>query len=252
MKTWIITAVTWVAATRVWGGVADQPFRTELNPALQYYQALLVAPELSQPDREYLFSRNWRGEKLLDHFGQLLGHYDNQFKLVRHAGHATVRCDWGIDMSPGPATLLPHLGRVRAITQTARLRVMWFLQNERESDAVEDLLAAFALARNASRDGTLISALVQIAGENAVCAIVAENFHQFSPAALNRLLEGLDAAPPRGAVAECLPLEKAFFLDWFLGRIADLQKQFPNDDAKVRSEEHTSELQSHSFISYAV
>ena len=233
MKTWIVAAVSLVAGTGMSGAFADQPFRTDVNPALPYYQALLVAPELSQPDREYLFSRNWRGERLPDHFGQLLDHYDNQFKLVRHAGHATVRCDWGVDISPGPATLLPHLGRVRAVTQTARLRVMWSLQNERESDAVEDLLAAFALARNASRDGTLISALVQIAGENAVCATVAENFYQFSPAAMTRLLEGLDAAPPRGAVAECLPLEKALFLDWFLGRIADLQQQFPGDDAKV-------------------
>jgi len=115
---------------------------------------------------------------------------------------------------------------------------MWSLQNACESDAVEDLLAAFALSRNASRDGTLISALVQIAGENAVCATVAENFYQFSPTALTRLLEGLDSAPPRGTVAECIPLEKVFFLDWFLGRIADLQRQFPGDDTKVMAGIH--------------
>ena len=238
MKTWIVTAVSLVASFPMSGVIAGEPFRTDINPALQYYQALLVAPDLAQPDRDYLFSQNWRGARLPDRFGQLLNRYDNQFRLVRQAGHATVRCDWGIDQSPGPATLLPQLGRVRAITQTARLRVMWSLQQGRSSDAIDDLVAAFALARNAACDGTLISALVQIAGESAVCATVAENFYQFSPNALARLLEGLDSAPPRGTVAACIPLEQVCFRDWFLGRIADLQQQFPGDDAKVMAGIH--------------
>jgi hypothetical protein len=218
--------------------VADQQFRTDINPALQYYQALLVAPDLSQQDRDYLFSQNWRGKMLPDRFGQLLNRYDNQFRLVHQARWATIRCDWGIDMSPGPATLLPHLSRVRGIAQTARLRTMWSLQNGRESDAIEDLLAAFALARSAARDGTLISALVQVAGENAVCTTVAENFYNLSPVALKALREGMDSAPPRGTVSECIPLEKVFFLDWFLGRIADLQRQSPDNDAKVMAGVH--------------
>jgi hypothetical protein len=236
MKTSILTLASLLAGG-LSGALAAQSLRTDINPALQYYQALLVAPELPQSDRDYLFSQNWRGQALPDRFGQLLSRFDNQFRLVRQAGHATVRCDWGIDMSPGPATLLPQLGRVRAIMQTARLRTMWSLQNGRESDAIDDLLAAFELARNASRDGTLISALVQIAGENAVCAILAENFYQFSPASLQRLLDGMDSAPPRGTVAECMPLEKVFFLDWFLRQITDFQKQFP-DDAKVMAAIH--------------
>lgn len=238
MKTCIASAVSLLVAMEMAGVVAGQPFRTDINPALQYYQALLTAPELTQSDRDYLFSQNWRGKSLPDRFGQLLNRYDNQFRLVRQADHAAVRCDWGIDMSPGPATLLPQLGRVRAITQTARLRSMWSLQNGREKDAIDDLLGAFALARNASRDGTLISALVQIAGENAVCATVAENFYQFSPSGLKLLMEGIDSAPPRGTVAECIPLEKIFFLDWFLGRIADLQQQTPGDDEKIMSGIH--------------
>src|SRR5260370_15309232 len=103
-----------------------------------------------------------------------MGRYDNQFTLVRQAAAAAVPCDWGIDMSPGPATLLPGLARNKVIVQTARLRSMWFLQHNCQGDAAQDLIAAFALARNISRDGTLISALVQIATENILCAAVAE------------------------------------------------------------------------------
>jgi hypothetical protein len=233
MKTLSLVLLSLVAGAGMSHTVADQPFRTDINPALQYYQALLVVPQLSPQDRDYLLSQNWRGKVLPDRFGQLLNRYDNQFRLVRQARHATIRCDWGIDMSPGPATLLPQLSRVKAITQAARLRAMWSLQSGRESDAIEDLLAAFALARNAVRDGTLISALVQMAGENTVCATVAENFSSFSGAGLKRLLDGMDSAPPRVTVAECIPLERVSFLDWFLGRIADLQHQFPHDDGKV-------------------
>src|ERR1051325_7591100 len=115
MRTLSIVLLSLAMAAWTSRAIADQPFRTDINPALQYYQALLVAPDLSQPDRDYLFSQNWRGKKLPDRFGQLLNRYDNQFRLVRQARHATIRADWGIDMSPGPATLLPQLSRVKGI-----------------------------------------------------------------------------------------------------------------------------------------
>src|SRR5262245_29679934 len=130
--------------------------RTDINPALQYYQAFEVAPDLAPADREYLVTNNWRGQRLPAQTADLLRRYDNQFKLVRQAARATVPCDWGIDMSPGPATLLPHLARAKAIVQTARLRMMCALQEGRPTDAIEDLGAALALARNTCRDGTLI------------------------------------------------------------------------------------------------
>src|SRR5437016_6229811 len=182
-------------------GATGGQLRTDINPAMQYYQAFQVAPDLSQADRDYLFTNDWRGQKLPGRFGELVGRYDNEFKLVRQAAQATVPCDWGIDMSPGPATLLPHLARCKGVAQAARLRAMWDLQNGRQEDARDNLLAAFALARNSSRDGTLIAALVQIAMENILCAAVAENYYQFSPEILKQVGEGFDAAPPRGMVA---------------------------------------------------
>jgi hypothetical protein len=74
---------------------------------------------------------------------------------------------------------------------------------------------------------------VQIAIENIVCCTVAENFHQFSPENLKALVDGFDAAPPRGTMAACIPAEKTSFLDWLAGRIIDLQKENPGNDAKV-------------------
>jgi len=209
-------------------------FRTDINPAMLYYQAFNLTPDLSAAERDYLFAdTEWRVQRLPDRVGDLLTRYDNQFKLIRQAARATVQCDWGIDMSAGPDTLLPHLGRVKGIVQAARLRAMWALQHGRQADASEDLLAALALGRNASHDGILISAMVQFASETMICSTIAENFHQFTPESLKELADGFAAAPPRGTVAACIPVEKASFLDWLENKILELQKDNPGNDAKV-------------------
>jgi len=219
-------------------GVSGEPFRTDINPALLYYQASQVAPDLSAADRDYLFANDWRGQKLPARFGELVARYDNQFKLVRQAAQATVPCDWGVDMSAGPATMLPHLARNKAIAQAARLRAMWDLQQGHPADACDDLLAALALGRNSSRDGTLIAALVQVAIENIFCSTVAENFHQLSPETLKQLADGLDAVPARGTMAACMTTEKRLFHDWLVSKILDLRKANPGNEAKVMTAIH--------------
>ena len=77
-------------------GVRGEPFRTDINPAMQYYQAFLVAPDLSQADRDYLFTNEWRWQTVPDRFGELLNQYDNQFKLLRQAARETMPCDWAL------------------------------------------------------------------------------------------------------------------------------------------------------------
>src|SRR3974390_1086549 len=74
--------------------------RTNINPALLYYRAFRVSPNLSQPDSDFLYvSNNWRGQKLPERFGELMDNYDNEFKLARQAAQSSAPCDWGIDMS---------------------------------------------------------------------------------------------------------------------------------------------------------
>jgi hypothetical protein len=209
-------------------------FRSDINPALLYYQAINLAPDLSSAERDYLFAdTEWGGQRLPNKSGELLTRYDNQFKLVRQAAHTTAQCDWGIDTSPGPATLLPHLRSIRGIAQAGRLRAMWALQQGRQADACEDLLAVLALGRNAAHDGILVSAMVQIATESMVCATIAGNFHQFTPESLKQLADGFASAPARQTVAACIPVEKATFLDWLENKIVQLQKANPGNDAKV-------------------
>ncbi len=211
-----------------------QPSSTEINPALLYYQAFLVAPDpLPQAEWDYLSSYEGRSQPLPARYAGIVAGYDNQFRLVRQAARATAPCDWGTDLSAGPATLLPQLAPAKEVMVSARLRLAWDLQHGRQAEACDDLLAAITLARNLPRNGLLISVLVQGAMESIASYMVADNFYQFSPEAMQQLAAGLEATPARGTVAGCVPGEKTLSQDWMLRRIEDLQKANPGDDAKV-------------------
>ncbi|MGA9777602.1 MAG: hypothetical protein WBS33_04960 [Verrucomicrobiia bacterium] len=234
MKTLKSICLLSVILTGTVSGLRAEPYRTDINPALLYYQAFILQGEFSQADHDYLFTNQWQGQKLPARFGELVDQSDNAFKLVRRAAHATVPCDWGIDWSAGPYTLLPHLARVKATVQLAQLRAIWDLQNDRQTDARDDLLAAYALARNGSRDHSLIAVLVQFAAETIVYSTVSANFGRFSPETLKQLVDGFDAAPARGTVANAIATTEGHcFSDWVEARIPELRKEYPGDDARV-------------------
>jgi hypothetical protein len=170
-----------VVALATLPAIAADDFRTDINPALLYHQAFSITPELSPDDHQYLFTKDWRGRKLDERFGKLVSRYDNMFKLLRRAARAKVPCDWGIDLSDGPEAMLPQLARAKSATQAACLRARYALQQGKEAKRADDLIAAFVLGRNVSKDTILISALVQIAIENIVTSFIADNFYRFTP-----------------------------------------------------------------------
>jgi hypothetical protein len=213
--------------------VHGESFRTDINPALLYYQAFLLEPKLPEADHDYVFTNQWQGRQLPERFGSLFGGYHLELRWLQRAAEQKVPCDWGIDLTPGPDALLPHLARCKQAAITAGLDVQWKLQQGDEAGARADVLAALTLGRNASRDGTLIGALVQIAIENIVCWNVAENFGQFSPATLQPLAAGFDAAPPRGTVATAMGGESIIFHDWLCNLIQETQQAHPHDETAV-------------------
>jgi len=211
-----------------------ESFRTDINPALLYYQAFLLAPKtMSDADWDYLGSKAGREQKIPERFGPLLAGYDAQFKLVREAAQQKPACDWGIDLSPGPGTLLPHLAFVKAVAMAAQPRAVWALQHGNQAGARDDLLAAFVLGRNVARDGTLIGVLVQHASEAIIYATVAQNFGQFSPATLQQLADGFDAAPARVPVAAAILTEQSNHVDWLLNKLRQLPRANPGSTASL-------------------
>lgn len=187
---------------------AAEAFRTDINPALLYWQAWAQIPDLAEADRGYLFTNDWRGRILEARAGELLGRYDGVFKLLHRAGKAVAPCDWGYDLTDGPEVLLPGLAKAKSVAQTARLRFGWNLQQGKNAAARDELIAAFVQGRHLSKDRILISALVQFAIENICLSAVVENFPRLSPDTLDEVLQGLDSAPPRGTIADCIATER--------------------------------------------
>src|SRR5262245_48559631 len=119
-KIWaLILAGGALAVQALLGG---EMFRTDINPALLYYQGFSLRPELSQQDHDYLFTNEWRGRVLDERFDKLISGFDNSFKLFWRAGKAQPPCDWGLDLTDGPEALLPGLAKAKLAAQTARLR----------------------------------------------------------------------------------------------------------------------------------
>lgn len=219
-------------------GVAarGEVYRTDINPALRYYQAFNAAQNVPRENHDELNTNEWRGRKLTAKFGELVSGYNSAFKLLRKAARTEVPCDWGLDLNEGPELLLPHLAQAKGISQMARLRCMWDLQNGRQAEACEDLLATLGLARNLPGDGTLISVLVQIAMENILISTVAENFHQFTPESLKQLEEGFASAPARGTVAEAIAKGESSLPIWLTRKVQEAQKNHPGNDAAAMAE----------------
>jgi hypothetical protein len=220
-----------------WEG-RSQSSTNDINPALLYYQGFLVAPQMSEADMDYLGTNYWGTGGLPARYGELVGRYDEEFSLVRQAAHSAAPCDWGIDTSIWPRTLLPHLARAKAVAVGCRSRVVWELAQGHQTEAREDLLGALVLARNVSRDGTIIGALVQIAMESITTWNVAENFGRFTPDNLEQLLRGMEAAPSRGTVAAAVTHEAALTQRALVGAIEQLRQRYPGDDAKVMAGLH--------------
>jgi len=185
-------------------------FRTDINPALLYFQAYQNMPQLSEADSKQLFD-TWTNQ-IDEHARELLKQYDNSFKGLRRARFAKVPCDWGYDLNDGPEALLPGLAPAKRLANAARLRAMAALDANNFDNALEDLQSGLVLGRNLSRDRILISALVQIAMENILSSVVMESYYRLSADELDAIVAAFASAPARGTIADTIPTEdNAFF-----------------------------------------
>jgi hypothetical protein len=239
MKTMKLICLSLLVLTGILPGARGEPLRTDINPALLYYQAFLEAPPpMSETDLDYFYSKAGQEQKLPERYARIVAGYDAEFKLLRQAAQQKVPCDWGIDSNSGQEPQFPHWVRAKAAAQAAQLRAVWELQHGNETDASDDLLAAFVLGRNVSRDGSFIGALVQDAIEAIDVNTVAAHFGQFPPETLKQLVDGFDAAPVRGTVSAAMLSEKFDFHDVLVAKILEWQKAYPGNDAEVMAECH--------------
>lgn len=230
MKTVKTMQLTLLLLAGALSGARGEDYRTDINPALLYYQAFLVKPKAEEDYSQYLAKNKWdSGQHLPERFGSAVSNFNAELEFVRQAAKQTVPCNWGVDLSRGPDALLPYLGMAKGAVVDSVFQVMWDFQNGKEAEVRNDLVADLALGRNTSTTRVLIAALVQMAIENVVCATFAENFHRFSPETLQQIEDGFQAAPPRGTIAECEPTFKIINRS-LLSRFENIQTQYAGDN----------------------
>jgi hypothetical protein len=215
---------------------AAEALRDEINPALLYWQAFAVMPDLAPEDQKHLLETQWRTRPMDERAGELASRYDQSFKLLKAAAVSKAPCDWGVDMSLGPQALLPHLAKAKRCATVAVLRARWAVQQGRPEAARDDLDSAFVLGRNVSRDGTLISALVQIAVEKIVLGYLVQQWPELSTETIGSFLRAIDSAPARGTMAASMETERVALYGWLVRSIQELAGKYPDNGAKALEE----------------
>lgn len=219
---------------------AEPDFRTDINPALLYFQAYQEMPELNEADRKHLFESRtggaWPDQPFDDRALRLIRGYDNSFKLLHRARFSRVPCDWGYDLTDGPEALLGGLAPAKRLAQVTRFRAMVALDANHFGALLDDVASAHTLGRNLSTDRVLISALVQFAIENILVSIVMENYYRLSPAQLDQLVTVFDSGPRRGLIADTIPTEHDAFYGYILRKVQSMAAASKGDDARFWKE----------------
>jgi hypothetical protein len=198
---------------------AQEKHRTDINPALLYWQAIVLTPVLADADRSYLLTNEFQGGPLNERLRSLTGFYNVSYRVIEQAALQTPACDWGYDVTYGPMMLLPGLAKAKHFAVVERVRFRSQLEDNNAGGAVREWLATRAFGHRLATDGTLISRLVQIAMDNIQLNTVAENWFRLDAEALRALQQGLETSPKAGTVAELFEKERTVMRDWFIGKI---------------------------------
>jgi hypothetical protein len=197
------------------------------NAALQYWQAFgLMSDEGTVKQLEDIDAIKFEGDAM-----NLVR--DNNPRLAYlYAGASMPRCDWGIDFSTGPETLLPHLGRSRDLARLAVLRARYRFEQRRDRDGVDDVLATFELAKDAGETPVLICILVRYAIEQMAIDTLARHLPTMDRATLDYLATKLETLPAPDSLKRVWPQESKYFIDWTIERVDKIEKESGGDARK--------------------
>ncbi|HAM71914.1 MAG TPA: hypothetical protein DCM86_09755 [Verrucomicrobiales bacterium] len=216
-----------IALSLAWlSTVTAAPAPAALNPAALYQEAFAMlqqAPGENPPLPEPSVGGITPAEV------QMAIRFDGPFRLLEQARQSTAPCDWGIDLRAGPEAHFPPPSQIRELIRAARLRarVAWNQNHLQEGN--RDILAAYALARNAAAGGTLVAAMMSIGAEESLTAFLSQNLHRLDATALARLEAGLQSLPPSGSVAAALKRETTCSLGWWIETLERCSRADPAD-----------------------
>jgi hypothetical protein len=192
---------------------ADPPARQGSNAALKYWQAFATLPKLSDAEQqklsEYLTSP-WDA-----HAREILKKGEYSLKML-HQGAVIPRCDWEVSQEEGVNVLFPQAQAARVLCNLACMRARLRFEEGRNSEAVDDIVAALTLGRHISLTGTNIMLLVGYGIEQVAGETLARHLPRLDPTSIKVVQKRLDDLPQGSNTAAAMQTEETFFLDWFV------------------------------------
>ena len=212
------------AALASWGSPAacgqeallDDPLAK--NAALAYWQAFVLLPKL---EGKLMAARDeaLKGGPVDAELAKMVDAQDGAFDQF-HRGAKMSECVWGLDVEAGVEMQLPHLSRAREMAKFACLRARIRWEQDRPSDAVDDVTATMAMARDCGRDGLVISLLVQYAIEEMAIQVASRQLTSLPADDLATLSRRLDALRESKTMGDAMRTEKALLLEWFIRQMS--------------------------------
>ncbi len=197
---------------------ADGPTDLGANAALHYWQAFATMPKLTDMEQTKL-TADYLTMPLDAHARETVNKSAYALRCMAR-GAALLHCNWAIDWkAEGIDALLPQLNAARVLSTLACLRARMRFEEGRSAEAIDDVVAALALGRHASRDGSLIGILVGYNIENRVSDALALYLANLNAATAKDLKKRLDALPVGGRPATALRDCEENTLDWMQRKV---------------------------------
>jgi hypothetical protein len=213
---------TWLAVTvfllPLGHAVADAPPNLGANAALKYWQAFATLPQFNDAEQKKLVEYQ---TGTLDAHARELVAKANYSLLMLHHGAALPNCDWGIGAEEGVYVRFVHAPAARVLTNIACIRARMRIEEGKNSDAIDDLLAVWLLGRRIPLPGTNILLLMGYAIEQRVGETLALCLPKLTAAEIRNVKARRDALPAGMNSTMVLGTEEKFFLDWFIRQVKE-------------------------------
>jgi len=229
MKTILI--LTTLAALLLPALRADDTKHPPINPALLYWQAAAMLPKLSDVQAKEL-AEMAAGKEPTDSAKIEALSLGSASRVLRKAAASSAMCDWGLMKEDGPATVLPHLAKIRELATIAIVEGEVSLAQGRTSEGLDWFLTAHRIARHSGAGELLISFLVQTAIEATVLNAASRHCLDWDEATRHGYAEKLKALPPLHSAQDAYQGELVF-VDWMerLNQLAEPQRTKKLDEA---------------------
>ncbi len=224
-KGWIIGALLLVMVAV--DSVSLIPPRTDINPALLYFQAFNKFPEL-EPAEAKLLTTDSAGAISAEERA-VASLFDTPFRLLVRARTMKAPCDWGSDIADGPHAFVPNLIKIRTAAHVASFRARIALADGQQTQARDELLAVSALGRNAAVGSSLVGTMIQVAVDRMVLDFISAHFNELKAQTRAELAAGLNGPPARQTVADAMANEQVGFQDWLIGELEKFRGTKTND-----------------------